>query len=125
MTMFRQAKFKDVARTSNRFLKRYPNSIYRQKIYFTKAESFYQMAKAKDKSAISKALEAYNEAMALYPESLFIEQALMRKGFLYTEQEFYIEAMTEYGGLLRSFPRGKYSVPAMFARSARAMKQKK
>jgi TolA-binding protein len=125
MTLFRQSKFKDIARRADRFLKRYPKSIYRQKIYFTKAESFYLMAKDKDKSAISKALEAFNEAMALYPESPHIEQALMRKGFLYTEQEFYIEAMTEYGGLLRSFPKGKYSVSAMFARSAIYMKGKK
>lgn len=124
MTLYRQSKFKAAAAEANDFLKRYPKSIYRQKIYFTKAESLYLLAKLEDKSAIPSAIEAYNEAIATYPDSPLVAQGLMRKGKLYTEQEFFIEAMTEYGGLLQVSPKGKYSVPAMFARSEIYMRQK-
>ncbi|VAX16809.1 hypothetical protein MNBD_NITROSPINAE03-1835 [hydrothermal vent metagenome] len=125
MNKFRQFKFKKAASLSGEFLKQYPKSIYRQQIYFTKAESLYLLAKFEDKSAISDALEAYNEAIATYPESPLIPQALMHKGNLYAQQEFFIEAVTEYGGLIQASPKGKYSVPAMFARGKIYITQKK
>ncbi len=125
MTMFRQLKFRETASEADRFLKKYPKSIYRQQVYFTKAESLYLLAKFENKSAIPDALEAYNEAIATYPESPLIPQALMHKGNLYAQQEFFIEAVTEYGGLIRISPKGKYSAPAMFARGKIYITQKK
>jgi len=125
MTKFRQFKYKDAASAADRFLKRYPKSIYRHNVYFTKAESLYLLAKFEDKSSIPSALEAYNEAIATYPDSPLIPQALMHKGNLFIEQEFFIEAMTEFGGLIRISPKGKYGVPAMFARGKIYMRQKK
>lgn len=89
-----------------------------------RGETMYLMAK-RDKALIPDALRSYNDALVRYPDSSMAPQAMMRRGSLYLDQEFNIEALTEFGSMLRTDPKGKYAVNAMLSSARIYMQQKK
>lgn len=124
MKALQKQKFEDALRLANQFIQDHPKSMYLEKVYFSAADALYQMAK-RNPAYLKPAMEAYNTATARFPESRFVQQAMMRRADLYRMDEFYIEALSEYGGLLKMAPKSKYAVPAMLGRARIFLDQKK
>ncbi|MBF0171011.1 MAG: tetratricopeptide repeat protein, partial [Nitrospinae bacterium] len=106
------------------FLKTYRDSVYRETVAYTLANAAFLLSK-RNKEYRDQAMDAYNEAMSAFPQSVYYPQAMMRRANIYWDKDFGIEALTELGGLIRNFPTNKYVVPAMLARADIYLTQRK
>ena len=117
MKAAQKLEFNKTISLSDYFITAYPRSIYLDRVFYTRADALFHLAK-RDPSYIKSALEAYQTATARFPASRLAELAIMRRAKLYEEQEFSIEALAEYGALLRMAPKSKYAVAAMLDRKS-------
>lgn len=124
MQKYRLEQYDEAVRLADEFLAQYPQSLYRERTMYLRAEALYILSK-KDQAYLQQALAAFNQAIAAFPDSSRAQQAMMHKASLYGDVGFNIEALTEYGGLLRLAPQGKFNVAAMFARAQIYIAQQK
>ena len=124
MKLIQKKEQAEAVKKADEFIRKYPESVYLERVYFSRADALFEMSK-KDPALSKAAMEAYNTAIARYPESRMAEHAMMSRAALYRDQGFYIEALSEYGGLLRRDPKGKYAVAAMLGRARIYLKQQK
>ncbi len=117
-------ELKKAATMANDFVKKYPKSAYIERVYFTRSDAYYRLSK-KDQKFVTEALATYNDAIARFPDSHLVEQAMIRKGDMSRQQEFMLEALTEYGGLINHYPKSKYFVQAMLKRADIFIDQRK
>ena len=124
MKLVQQKKYDEAREKADEFILTYPDSVYIERVYFSRADTYY-MDSEEEPDHRQKSIAAYNEAIAMFPDSPLVQQALMRKGNLYGKQEFNIEALSEYGGLIKHAPDGKYRASAMLARAKIFIRQEK
>lgn len=124
MSLLQKGHMEEAAGLSEAFIANYPKSIYLEKVYFSRADGLYQLAK-KDKIRASEALEAYKTTLARYPDSPLTQQGIMRRAAMYEELDFDLEALVEYSMAQKAQPKGKYSVGAMIGRAKIYLRQKK
>ncbi|MBI4665298.1 MAG: tetratricopeptide repeat protein [Nitrospinae bacterium] len=124
MYSLQKQKFEDVTAQADAFFAKYPKSVYLERVYFTKADALYMLAK-KDKIKISEALEAFETALELYPQSPMSQMGMMRRASLYEDLEFNMEAMVELNMARKYKPDSKYAVHAMIGRAKILIRQKK
>lgn len=120
---FQKKYFRKSANLLSKFLKEYPDSIYREKAYFTLAEALYRASK-KDKRIIPKAIEAFRIAIALFPESDQMPKARIRMGDLNLDQDLKLESIASYDSLVESYPKSKYVVAALLGKANVYLKRK-
>ncbi len=106
------------------FLRTYPDSVYRETVAYTLANATFLLSK-RNREFRDDAMNAYNDAMSAFPQSVLYPQAMMRRANIYWDKDFGIEALTELGGLIRNYPKNKYVVPAMLARADIYLAQRK
>lgn len=116
MSLMQNGHIDEAAALSEAFIYNYPKSIYLEKVYFSRADALYQLAK-KDKLRVNEALDAYKATLARYPESPQTQQGVMRRASLYEDLDFDLEALVEYNMAQKAQPTGKYSVMAMIGRA--------
>ncbi|VAX24350.1 hypothetical protein MNBD_NITROSPINAE01-139 [hydrothermal vent metagenome] len=124
MKKLQKREFEEVVDLSDKFIAAFPKSHYSEIIYYSKADALYNLTKYESKHR-KAALDAYTVAMSEFPKSHLYPTGLMRKADIYSDEEFYIEAITEYGGLLKNFSKGKYATRAMLRRAGIYIKQGK
>jgi len=116
MSLLQKGETEAASALCEAFIVNYPKSIYLEKVYFSKADALYQLAK-KDKLRVNEALESYKDTLARYPESPQTQEGIMRRAALYEDLDFDLEALVEYNMSQKAQPKGKYSVVAMIGRA--------
>jgi TolA-binding protein len=124
MSLSQKGHMEESAALSEAFIANYPKSIYLEKVYFSRADALYQLAK-KDKIRANEALDAYKATLARYPDSPQTQQGIMRRAALYEDLDFHLEALVEYNMAQKAQPKGKYSVVAMIGRAKIYLMQRK
>ncbi|MBI5816379.1 MAG: tetratricopeptide repeat protein [Nitrospinae bacterium] len=124
MGAIQKREYEQAVELADSFFKEYPKSVYLEKAYFSKGDALYLLSK-KEKTNIPRALDAYKEAISMFPKSELVQRAMMRKSSLYEDQEFDIEAVVELNMAQKVDAKSKYAVVAMINKAKIFARQKK
>ncbi|MFQ5432147.1 MAG: tetratricopeptide repeat protein [Nitrospinota bacterium] len=109
-------RYRDAANKFAALINKYPNSIYLEQTYFSRAEALYREAK-KEKDKVPDAIESYRLAAVKFPSSEYIPRSRLRLGELNFEQNMDIEALASYDSLATDFPDSKYKLSALLGKA--------
>jgi TolA-binding protein len=91
-----------------KLLKNYPESLYTAEAFFKLAESYYNASDYK------KAIENYNQILALPKPGDFGASALYWMGWSYLNLNDKIAAADAFERLVKNYPKGDYSLDSLF-----------
>jgi len=122
MVEFQGNKFPEALVSFDKFLKHYPNSVYKEKALFTRAETVYRIAK-NDHTRIREAIDAFRVANFSFPNSIYRQRGRLRMGDLFFDMNMMIEASAIYHSILKNNPTGKFVLAALKGRANIYMKK--
>lgn len=96
------------------FLRRYPQSVLREKIFFEIAESYFKMAEEEEPKYYTYAIDAYKTAIANFPQSRFAPQAAFQIAESNRKRNLFIEAKSQYLLVAKKYPQSPSAVAAHF-----------
>ncbi|MBI3795196.1 MAG: tetratricopeptide repeat protein [Nitrospinae bacterium] len=108
-------KFKPASEKFGAFIEKHPKSPFLEKAYYLRAESFYMTGR--DKKSVGQAINAYKDAINLYPASESVSRGQLRLADMYLLAGMDVEAMSTYDALVRKMGGNKYIAQGLMGRS--------
>ena len=112
--LFRQEKYKEALSNLRYFMDLYPRSELAGPVSFLIGDCYFHLAKEGDLRSYQPAVDAFQLALALYPDTKEVPRGLFQLANSYREMRYYYEAEGYYGVLLDKHPNARCIPDAYF-----------
>jgi tol-pal system protein YbgF len=96
--ILREGRYVEAATAFNRFLEKYPGSVYADNAYYWLGETYYV------NRDFDHSLAAFNQLVGAYPMSPKVPGARLKIGYIYYEQKDWSAARKELSALVTGYP---------------------
>lgn len=112
--LFQQERYKEALSNLRYFMDKYPRSGLADAVSFLIGDSYFYLAKEGTLTSYQPAVDAYQLALALYPESEEVPRGLFQLADSFREMAYYYEAEENYQLLMDEYPNAEYILDAHF-----------
>jgi tol-pal system protein YbgF len=98
LAILREGRYGEAATAFNRFLEKYPGSVYADNAYYWLGETYY-VTRDFDRS-----LASFSQLVEAYPVSPKVPGAKLKMGYIYYEKQDWTAARKELGSLVTGYP---------------------
>jgi len=112
--LFRQERYKEALSNLRYFMDLYPRSELAGPVSFLIGDCYFNLAKEGDLSSYQPAIDAYELALALYPDREDVPRGLLQLANSYREMRYYYEAEGNYEVLIDKHPNARCIPDAFF-----------